>query len=339
MDKIKQVIIWGYPITKTHTQAFIHSGWYKAFSYLGYKTYWFEDEDHPIDFEYDYSLFIGEGSADNNIPINSSSVYCINFCINPEKYLNKNARVIDIRLNVDSIIDFNYHYSLKDEKEKGNVERISDISYYHKLTDNGGLKKWHHKPKNMNYEAIYTSWATDLLPHEFDYSSIDCKKENVIYYIGTLAGSNSKNVRIFAEEAKKNGIAFKISDPWKNPLSFEDCRKYMAQSIICPDIRGNGDISKISIGETGTCHKDIGYIPCRVFKAISYGCLGITNSRHVYELFDRKVIYSDDEKELFHLAMREKDNTNLIKEQMDIVKEKHTYINRVNDIITIVNKT
>jgi hypothetical protein len=37
--------------------------------------------------------------------------------------------------------------------------------------------------------------------------------------------------------------------------------------------------------------------------------------------------------------MREKDNTNLIKEQMDIVKEKHTYINRVNDIITIVNKT
>jgi len=36
--------------------------------------------------------------------------------------------------------------------------------------------------------------------------------------------------------------------------------------------------------------------------------------------------------------MKNRNNKELILEQMKIVKEKHTYLNRVNDIITVVNK-
>ena len=106
---------------------------------------------------------------------------------------------------------------------------------------------------------------------------------------------------------------------------------------MSPDIRCSGDPRKIKLGETGTCHKTIGYIPCRILKAISYGLLGITNSRHVYELLDKKVIYNSDEEKLFNSSIKEIDNIELIKQQMKIVRERHTYINRINDLLTVLS--
>ena len=65
--------------------------------------------------------------------------------------------------------------------------------------------------------------------------------------------------------------------------------------------------------------------------------MGITNSKHVYELLDKKVIYNTDETKLFHDAIKEINNVELIKQQMKIVREKHTYINRINDLLEVVN--
>ena len=105
---------------------------------------------------------------------------------------------------------------------------------------------------------------------------------------------------------------------------------------MSPDFRSSGDPGKIALGETGTCHKQIGFIPERLFKAISYGHLGVTNSRHAYELFEGKLIYNNDERQLFYDAMNNLKNYDLIKEQMRMVRESHTYINRINDLFSVV---
>lgn len=102
---------------------------------------------------------------------------------------------------------------------------------------------------------------------------------------------------------------------------------------MSPDFRSSGDPRKIALGETGTCHKQIGYIACRLLKSISYGHLGITNSRHAFELLDKKVIYNDNETMLFYDAIND-----LIKEQMKIVREKHTFLNRIQDLIAVLEK-
>ena len=75
-----------------------------------------------------------------------------------------------------------------------------------------------------------------------------------------------------------------------------------------------------------------------MLKAISYGLLGITNSKHVYELLDKKVIYNTDEGQLFYDAMKEIGNKELIKEQMQMVRDNHTYINRINDLLKVLNQ-
>ena len=195
----------------------------------------------------------------------------------------------------------------------------------------------------MNYECIYTCWATDLLPEEIKEENIDiCNnlRTNNIYWCGSYDTSNNPELYKFVKAAKENNINFIFNDPWKKPLPYEEVNKLTMQSCMSPDIRCSGDPNKIKLGETGTCHKTIGYIPCRILKAISYGLLGITNSKHVYELLDKKVIYNDDEYQLCYDALKEINNKetlkDLIKEQMKIVRENHTYINRINDLLKVL---
>ena len=329
----KKVIIWGFPL-HSHTHSYIHYGWHKGFMFLGYETYWFDDKNYPEDFDYNDCLFITEGYADNNIPIMKTSIYFVHIARNPEKYVNQVKRFIEIRYLVDSIKDINYNYVLN----KNNCSKISDCTYYEKLYDNSGLMKYHNEPKQINYECIYTCWATDLLPNEIVEENIYRKRDNKIYWFGSANHKNTKEINIFYKECMKNGIEMVINDPWRNPLPFEVVQSYTMKSLMSPDFRSSGDPNKIARGETGTCHKQIGYIACRLFKSISYGHLGITNSRHAYELLEGRVIYNSDEQLLFYDALKEIENYDLIKEQMKIVREKHTFLNRIEDLLKVINE-
>jgi hypothetical protein len=108
---------------------------------------------------------------------------------------------------------------------------------------------------------------------------------------------------------------------------------------MAPDLRGSAyRHNQNGKPDTGANHKLIGYIPCRIFKNISFGQLGITNSKSVYELFDGNLIYNDNEYELYFDALPHLKNYDLIKTQMSYVKDNHTYIDRVKSIIKIYNK-
>ena len=81
-----------------------------------------------------------------------------------------------------------------------------------------------------------------------------------------------------------------------------------------------------------------GYIPCRIFINIAAGQLGVTNSRRVYELFDQKIVYNTDTYQLFSDAL-ERLRTWSLEDQyalMDVVKNKHTYLNRIETILNFL---
>uniref|UniRef100_A0A6C0B853 Glycosyltransferase n=1 Tax=viral metagenome TaxID=1070528 RepID=A0A6C0B853_9ZZZZ len=326
-----KVIIWGFPL-HTHTHSYIHAGWHKGFKHLGYETHWFDDNNVPTDFDFSNCLFITEGYADKNIPINDSSIYFVHIAIDPKKYIGHVKRFIEIRYLVDSIKDCNYNYTLN----KWRCTKISECTYYEKLINNGGLAKSHDEPEPMDYECIYTCWATDLLPSEIDDENAHRKRDDKIYWFGSSNQHNTKEIAIFYEECRRTGVEFIANDPWQNPLPFDVVQEYTMKSLIAPDFRSSGDPRKIALGETGTCHKQNGYIPCRLLKAISYGHLGITNSRHAYELLEKSVVYNDNERLLFYDAVRNVGNHDLIKKQMAIVREKHTYLNRIQDLLNVL---
>ena len=109
----------------------------------------------------------------------------------------------------------------------------------------------------------------------------------------------------------------------------------MQKSILSPDFRpiGTPEDTRIFGVKNGKNHLEIGYLPCRVLKTISYGQLGITDSKYVKEILGEHVVYEENMRELFNVVMKERTNTERIKKAMDYVKDNHTYINRAVELI------
>jgi hypothetical protein len=322
--QIKQVIIWGFPL-HSHTHSYIHYAWHKAFSFLKFKTFWFHDDGYPSATEFDYSdsIFLTEGYADRNIPLNKTSTYFVHVCVHPEKYFAANVkRLIDMRYLVYQIKDVNYSYVF----DKTSCRKVSDVCFHQKLCDTSGVTSHQHHPISVVYEAIYVCWATDLLPHEIDLEWASIPRLKVMHFIGSIDKGNDKNYERLFDACRQHGVSVVCHNPWTNPLPFDTVRQLVQESYIAPDLRGDGVHQ----------HKFIGYIPCRIFKNISYGQLGCTNSKAVLDVFKGRVIYDDNEYALFEKASEAAGNVELVRSQMRYVQENHTFVNRVNDLLDVL---
>jgi len=78
-DKIKQVVLWGHKL-HSHSHSYIHGAFYKAFTFLRYKTLWLNNLDNISNINFEETLFITEGQVDQNIPIRSDCYYVIHNC-------------------------------------------------------------------------------------------------------------------------------------------------------------------------------------------------------------------------------------------------------------------
>ena len=65
-------------------------------------------------------------------------------------------------------------------------------------------------------------------------------------------------------------------------------------------------------------------LTCRVFKNISYGHLGLRNSKAVYEELEGNCIYNENTEKLFYDGMKNREKYKLISDGMMFVKEHHT---------------
>jgi spore maturation protein CgeB len=107
--------------------------------------------------------------------------------------------------------------------------------------------------------------------------------------------------------------------------SEDDNISLMQKSIFVPDFRPQEQ-------------KDNLYVPCRVLKAISYGCLAVSDAPYLKNFIDDSLLVSGDAQEIFDLGMQNKYNKDLILHQMEVVKRDHTYINRCKGLLKIVDK-
>lgn len=319
-----KIIIWGYPL-HSHTHSYTHEAFYKAFKHLGYETYWFHDNDYPSDFDWRNCLFWTEGFADKNIPLNTSSIYFVHVCPDPAKYINANVKkFVDVRYNHVWHNDHVYSYTL----EKKEAEKVGTACYLQKKENKiVTVKNNYHNYQIQDYDKLYVTWATNKLPEEFDFNDIYHIRENKVYFCGTLSHTgrceNYTNFAPFINECRKNNVEFLHNDPWANPVSNEEVIERTKKSLIAIDIRGNEHIKN-------------GYVPCRVFKSISAGHLGTTNSAEVYNELEGNVLFQPDTSKLFYEALEKSKDLNFIRKSMIYVKENHTYINRVKSVLSLI---
>jgi hypothetical protein len=248
------------------------------------------------------------------------------YCPSPAKYIQAGVgRYIDIRMAATCFKDHIQEYSL----DNCVTQKIGPSCYYEPKTDNNIIIKNNYVNYSINdFDKIYISWATNLLPHEINFDDMNIQRENNIYYCGTISYSGDcetiSNLNPFIEACKEHQINFIHNDCWSNPLTSTQVIELSKKSILGIDIRGPKHLKE-------------NLITCRVFKNISYGHLGLTNSSAIYEAMDGNCIYNIDTKQLCYDGMNNKTNYKLIKTGMDYVKNNHTYINRINSILSVLH--
>jgi hypothetical protein len=173
-------------------------------------------------------------------------------------------------------------------------------------------------------KLLFFPWATDLLPREFDFDNVlTVPKENNVYWIGTIARlgpfENISEITPFDNNCYKNGIQFKQV----SGVSTEENKLLINKSYIAPTI-------------VGKWQKQVGFIPCRIFKNMSYGELGVTNSETISKIFGDLIVYEPDTSSMLVTVGAERYNKDRIIEGMKFVQKNHTYINRMEDILKVL---
>lgn len=319
-----RIIIWGYPL-HSHTHSYIHAAFFKAFQYLEYETFWFDDLNFPLDFNFENCIFWTEGFADKNIPLIKSSTYYVHVAPDPMKYIGAGVKeFIDVRYNHLVHKDHVYEYSI----DKSKIQKLGNCVYFEeKQFGVETVVNDYVNYKCPSYRKIYVTWAANTLPHQFNFDDINKERENKIYFSGTLSkkgrNENYSTFKGFIKAAKKNRIKFISNDPFSNPLSEDEVVRRTQASILGVDIRGPEHIKN-------------GYVPCRVFKSISWGHLGMTNSPEVLKELEGNLILNTNTTELFYDAMGKKDDQKFIVDAMKYVQANHTYLNRITSILSIL---
>lgn len=318
-----KLCIWGHP-HYTHTHSYIHYGFYNAAKHLNWYVEWLDNtEQNKISLNNTDTngwIFLTEGQVDSLIPINPNAFYILHNC-NGTKYSSiPTKNILNVQTFINNVIT-------------RNVVPINNNNF--ELWDSDG-------------NSFYMPWATDILPEEIDENIKNLKlkqfydktiltdvtgvtgvtgdektNKNEAIFLGSYGDGifgNSNEIDLFKKRCNELNIDFiRVSS-----LSIEQSKsiEIIKSAFIAPCI-------------VGTWQKDQGYIPCRIFKNISYGHLGVTNSKNAYEIIDKLCVYNENEDELVDYALQKINDLELIKKSMELVRDKHTYINRIQSIIHI----
>ena len=302
--KINQVVLWGHKL-HSHTHSYIHYGFIKAFEHMGYKTLWLDNNDIIRD--------------SSHIDTNIDSINFSNSLFITEGQVDANIPIRDdcyyILHNCDPIKYKNLPkcnvmviqvFTLDVFKHKATM--IDDYSYY---IDN----------------CLFMYWATDLLPHEID-DNINKLKNNMITsnrkvcFIGMMTSpwNHVENycIKNKYEFIQKGGFS-------KNNVTGNDNMMIIQQSLLAPAVQNEWQVTN-------------GYVPCRIFKNISYGKMGMTNNMTVYNIFNKRILYSNNINKLMDSGIEferksTKDKNNTLIPLMEYIRDNHTYINRINMIL------
>lgn len=298
--QFNKIIIWGHKL-HSHTHSYIHYGFNKAFKAMGYETYWLDNKDDISKIDFSNSLFITEGQVDQKMPRRSDCIYILHNCDAKNYPTVPQNRLLNMEVYTNNSENYNF-------------TKLADCIFY-----------------STKHRTIHLPWATDLLPHEIDQIKQQTtlkKNTKEIPFIGSYMGNKFNNVtqwQQFAIAAKKYGYPFRHYAATSR--SMEENQSIIQQAYLAPAIQGKWQC-------------EVGYIPCRIFKNISYGQIGITNNPTVYKLFNQMIVFNSDPYQLF-IDAKNRLETITIEElhaQMDFVRDNHTYINRAECLLKYISE-
>lgn len=308
MIEINKVVIWGLR-DSCDTMKFVMDGFFKAWKHLNYDVYWVnsieELESNNIDFS-KCLVWYATPFSRSPPPIKKDNFYVGHNTDDFEKeVINKIGKQHYLKHSIWATTVLN-----KDDIQLNQKHSIFNIS------------------KNM----VIFPWATNLLPNKIDENIKNLENveiKPICGHIGTTNGSYAEPYRLFGQELKKYNIPLSQGGPGSSGFVPEnEMVKFLKSCMIVPALQFEWQ-------------RDVKYVPCRLFKSISYGKMGITNNMEAHKFFDEKLLYSDNLKELAKMSVEFEKNPKkyeIIKDLMINVRDNHTYVSRIKLLIEVLKE-
>lgn len=172
---------------------------------------------------------------------------------------------------------------------------------------------------DKNERILYQPWGTNLLPWEF-MEPVFQKVSPFVFWVGSVWDNEQHqgNLEIIKELKRsigKYGLRF-IQLRVPDYLSI----KLMRSSRIAPAV-------------AGVWQAKVSYLPCRMFKNVSYGQLGITNVSRFSDLLKGSFVKGKTIEELIDVSMvlPQEKYLEKVRDQQEAFKT-HTYLQKVLNI-------
>lgn len=153
-----------------------------------------------------------------------------------------------------------------------------------------GTRKWDAVTRfDKKKRTLYQPWGTNLLPWEF-LKPTYARHSPLVFWVGTLSPQsdtqgNYSTILELKSALTKNHLFFlsrRVSDPIQVRL--------IRWSRIAPAVAGQWQV-------------DVNYLPCRMFKNISFGQLGITNVSRFKDLLGNSFLKGENITQLVDRAL------------------------------------
>jgi len=280
----------------SHTHSYIHDCFFKAFESLGLETVWIENTAEKV-----------ENSFLKNSLVIACGIDCKTLSINKDSfYVLHNVDDIRFRQN-DNYINLQVYTKDTLLPERA-AERLSAFTYWQE-----------------NDKCLYQPWATDLLPEEMIYDPVPAPEVNMaVNWVGSVTDGPMGNLQQLQEYAQAMHSRMGIPVHAHRGVDRENMIKLIRSSNQAPAI-------------VAGWQKENRYVPCRLFKNISYGQPTFCNSPVVKEICGED-FYEEDCEQIAIKTNEYLKNRNLEFENsiIELVRKEHTFVNRCNRILEVV---
>ncbi len=295
-------VMWGAKGLPYNSFRHIHESFFRVLKYLGKETYWFDEGEDISEIDFENTLFITQNCIYHGVPRRKDCFYVVHNMAYPSVV----GATDSCKPYFEGLKSLGYNIHRLINKYSSDVKEIGPQIFFEE-----------------SQRTISFRWGTDLLPREIEANK-PLKAFNsegrVFNYVGSLDDLKISNITNFVKACKENSVEYHQYGGYSGGpiISIEEHIRLIKESYMAPAFQSLDQI-------------ETGYVPCRLFKNISYGQFGITHSKCANQMFGGKLIYNEDAYKLFYEA-RERLQSMLVQELwslMDEVAKNHTYLNKI----------
>lgn len=321
---ITDLVVWGLP-TNSHTHHFIHRAAFECFSAVaplaGVRVHWTDDrQGAPVFDRAARCLFFSSPhyGFDRHLPLLPASYYVAHSDWGSTWPDGEPITKYEAHLEAGHALYWAVFRGFPDHSGRYETLDASTLTFY-----------------DSAQRRLMMPWATDALPAEIDKAMRTVRRRyrtgelfggNDVLFVGSVWRRNQQAMEDFSAACSRNGLRLKVERIYDKAAVMRATRRaYMA-----PAIQGEGHIGATQF-----------YAPCRIFKNLSYGAVGVTNNPGVHHLFDDTLVYADQPDDLVnnyrnYIASFDTTKLDELLGIMETVRDRHTYVQRLTHCLQLL---